>query len=144
MGYLKQTTKAIRRTRDVQVGEVVLVEMPNQKRLNWPLGKIVENFPGKDGFVRLVKVKTKNGEFLRPVQRLYFLEVQSATEDIQREISSKGKNLRTRKPRSAEYAEEVSKCDQEHQAEPEEATVRKPEKTTRLGRRIQAPRRLDL
>ncbi|KAF8795518.1 hypothetical protein HNY73_000011 [Argiope bruennichi] len=62
---------------DFKVGEVVIVEVTNQKRLYWPLGKITERFPSNNGSVHLVKVKTKNGEFLRPVQRLYALEVQT-------------------------------------------------------------------
>ncbi|KAF8765246.1 hypothetical protein HNY73_023228 [Argiope bruennichi] len=76
LGQLRQKTKKMIKTHDFKVGEVVIVEVTNQKRLNWSLGKITEIVPGKDGSVRLVKVKT-NGEFLRPVQRLYALEVQT-------------------------------------------------------------------
>ncbi|GFS41006.1 hypothetical protein TNIN_120321 [Trichonephila inaurata madagascariensis] len=38
-------------------------------------GKVKKIYPGKDGIVRVVEIKTKNGTFLRPVQRLYPLEV---------------------------------------------------------------------
>ncbi|XP_055948258.1 uncharacterized protein LOC129981444 [Argiope bruennichi] len=65
----------------VAVGDVVLIENDNTKRISWPLGKIIEVIPGKDGITRLVKLKTSRGELLRPVQRLYPLEV-SATESV--------------------------------------------------------------
>lgn len=53
---------------------LVLIEMPDRKRLDWPLGVVLEVFPGKDDCVRQAIVRTKDGEFLRPVQRLYPLE----------------------------------------------------------------------
>ncbi|GFY54491.1 DUF5641 domain-containing protein [Trichonephila inaurata madagascariensis] len=43
--------------------------------LNWPLGKIIGMFPGKDGCTRVVKLKTTGGEIVRPVQRLFPLEL---------------------------------------------------------------------
>ncbi|KAF8788419.1 hypothetical protein HNY73_009920 [Argiope bruennichi] len=60
-------------THDFKVREVVIVEVTIKNV--WPLRKITEIFLCKDGSVHLVKVKTKNREFLRPVQRLYALEV---------------------------------------------------------------------
>ncbi|GFT64242.1 DUF5641 domain-containing protein [Nephila pilipes] len=45
------------------VGDVVLVEDINKRRLHWPLAKIIEIFPGRDNVVRLAKVKTDNGFF---------------------------------------------------------------------------------
>jgi len=39
------------------------------------MGRVVRWFPGPDGIVRLVVVRTKNGELLRPIQRLYSLEI---------------------------------------------------------------------
>lgn len=50
----------------------------NQKRFNWPLAKVVEVYPSKDGTIRVAKVKTEHGFLVRPVQRLYPLEVSSA------------------------------------------------------------------
>ncbi|GFQ85554.1 hypothetical protein TNCT_444511, partial [Trichonephila clavata] len=38
-----------------------------------------ELFPGRDGRTRLVKLKTGKGTLLRPVQRLYPLEVTEST-----------------------------------------------------------------
>ncbi|GFT25544.1 integrase catalytic domain-containing protein [Nephila pilipes] len=63
------------------VGDVVLVEDINKRRLHWPLAKIIEIFPGRDNVVRLAKVKTDNGIFLRPIQRLFPLEISQSEDD---------------------------------------------------------------
>ncbi|GFU55936.1 DUF5641 domain-containing protein [Nephila pilipes] len=81
LGYLKQNTKTISRSHGVTVGEVVLIENKNLKRLCWPLGKITETFPGKDGIARLAKVRTASGEILRPKQHLYSLEINAVSGD---------------------------------------------------------------
>ncbi|UYV67841.1 hypothetical protein LAZ67_5002202, partial [Cordylochernes scorpioides] len=41
------------------------------RRISWPLGKVEEVLPGADGQVRVARVKTSSGVFLRPVQRLF-------------------------------------------------------------------------
>ncbi|CAL1267246.1 unnamed protein product [Larinioides sclopetarius] len=51
------------------------------KRLDWPMGLVVKVFPGKDNAVRVVKVKTCMGEMIRPVKRLYSLELNSNSID---------------------------------------------------------------
>ncbi|XP_035218792.1 uncharacterized protein LOC118192023 [Stegodyphus dumicola] len=51
-----------------KVGDIVLIENEDKKRTFWPLGRIVKLYPGKDNNVILVKVKTWNGEILRPLE----------------------------------------------------------------------------
>jgi len=63
------------------VGDVVLVGADDQKRLHWPMAKIVELIPGRDGAVRVARVKTQHGTLLRPLQRLYPLELSSSDTD---------------------------------------------------------------
>ncbi|ENN78854.1 hypothetical protein YQE_04685, partial [Dendroctonus ponderosae] len=63
-----------RNSRQVQVGDIVLVGNDQEKRIHWPLGRVVQLFPGKDGQVRLVKLLTERGQLMRPIQRLYPLE----------------------------------------------------------------------
>jgi hypothetical protein len=77
LGLLVQRGKE-KRIREFKVGEIVLVERDDQKRIFWPMARIMELFPGKDGEHRLARVKTKNGELVRPLQRLYPLEVSQA------------------------------------------------------------------
>jgi hypothetical protein len=57
------------------VGEVVLVGSDNANQLTWHLARVLELIPGTDGVVRVVRLKTASGEYLRPVQKLYPLEV---------------------------------------------------------------------
>jgi hypothetical protein len=64
----------------LRVGEVVLVGDDNKKRINWTLGRILELYPGRDGIIRVAKVKIASGVINRPAQRLYPLEVQKVAE----------------------------------------------------------------
>ena len=59
---------------NLKEGDVVLIVEPNTSRGEWPLGRVIEAYPGDDGLVRVVKVKAKNKEYLRPVHRLCPLE----------------------------------------------------------------------
>ncbi|GFV05332.1 integrase catalytic domain-containing protein [Trichonephila clavipes] len=70
-------------SRDPQIGEVILVGDDNKKRLFWALAKIIELIPGRDGKIRTVRLKTQHGKMLRPIQRIYPLEIRS-NEHLQR------------------------------------------------------------
>jgi len=66
-------------TRELQVGELVVVGNDIKKRLDWPLGRVLELYPGQDGICRVAKVKLPEGELIRPVQRLHPLELDMET-----------------------------------------------------------------
>ncbi|XP_067665015.1 uncharacterized protein [Haliotis asinina] len=55
--------------RQLQVGDMVLLVDINSPRGKWDLARILEVFPGKDGIVRNVKVKTSSGVYQRSVQK---------------------------------------------------------------------------
>lgn len=57
-------------TRNVQVGDFVIVADPNAVRGEWQTGRVVEVFPGEDGRVRNIKVKTATGNYLRPITKI--------------------------------------------------------------------------
>lgn len=57
-----------------RVGDLVLVSDETRTRGEWPLALIIETFPGKDGLVRSVRLKTSSGELSRPVHKLCLLE----------------------------------------------------------------------
>ena len=59
---------------DVQIGDLVLVAEDNLPHGRWNLGRVVKTFPGNDGLVRTVEVRTKQGTFKRPVVKLCLLE----------------------------------------------------------------------
>ncbi|UYV76691.1 hypothetical protein LAZ67_14001775 [Cordylochernes scorpioides] len=75
LGQLVQ--KANERTPKLSVGDVAIVKVEDKRRLHWPVARIVELFPGRDGHSRVAKVRTKLGTLIRPVQKLYPLEVSS-------------------------------------------------------------------
>lgn len=81
LGQLKYvSTKRPLDNRQIKLGDIVLIGNDCSKRLEWPLGRLIELFPGKDGIVRVVRLLTAKGQLVRPVQRLYYLEVDSDVE----------------------------------------------------------------
>lgn len=62
--------------RDVQVGDVMLVISSDTSRGNWPLGRVLEVYPGKDGHVRVAKIQVREGTLIRPVAKLCPLELE--------------------------------------------------------------------
>ncbi|GFU90782.1 eukaryotic translation initiation factor 3 subunit H [Trichonephila clavipes] len=62
--------------------DVVMIEEPSKKRAYWPLGKVISLLPGRDGKVRTLKLKCKNSELIRPIQRVYPLEVPFINNEI--------------------------------------------------------------
>jgi len=59
----------------------VLVGANDQRRIHWPMARIVELIPGRNDIIRVARVKTQRGTLLRPLQRLYPLEVCSSNAD---------------------------------------------------------------
>ena len=63
---------------ELSVGSLVLVKESGSPRLQWPLGCITRVFPGKDGKIRCVELKTSKGKMIkRSVQLLHDLEISS-------------------------------------------------------------------
>ncbi|UYV72978.1 hypothetical protein LAZ67_10001373 [Cordylochernes scorpioides] len=92
LGFLRQNTR--NKTKSIKEGDVVLMEVDNKKRTEWPIGVIEKTYPGKDGIVRVTMKKTKRGNFLRPVQQLFFLE---SSENHYKEDFGKGRDLEKEK-----------------------------------------------
>ena len=55
---------------NVKVGDLVLELNPNRKRTQWEMALITDTYPGKDGLVRKVRIRTRNGEYDRPIHKL--------------------------------------------------------------------------
>ena len=71
---LQQRQKWFKPRRNFSVGDVVLIIDSLTPRNLWPLGRITATFPGKDGLVRSVQIKTKSSSFCRPIDKLCLLE----------------------------------------------------------------------
>lgn len=70
LNSLQQRVKWRSHTKNVTPGTLVLVKEPRIPPRCWPAARIVETYPGKDGVVRIVKLKTSTGEYVRPVVQL--------------------------------------------------------------------------
>nr|XP_042913497.1 uncharacterized protein LOC122273503 [Parasteatoda tepidariorum] len=94
LGQLRQQSLRDYKDKPLKVGEIVLVEDINKKRTFWNLAKVLKVIPGRDGHTRVALVKTENSEILRPVQRLFRLELENEYVDVRGnslKISSSGR-----------------------------------------------------
>ena len=66
---------------DLPEGSVVLVQDDQQPRLRRQLGVITQLFPGRDGVVRTVEVKTASGKLVCSIPRIHDLEILSGSVD---------------------------------------------------------------
>ena len=60
-------------TRNVRVGDVVILKEDNLVPTKWPLARVLATYPGKDGLVRVVTVKTTTGIYKRPIVKIALL-----------------------------------------------------------------------
>ncbi|XP_055590680.1 uncharacterized protein LOC129742764 [Uranotaenia lowii] len=73
---LTKRTKWFNETRDIAVGDVVLI-VNEGKRNSWERGLIVELIAASDGRIRQAWVRTGNGVYRKPIAKLAILEVSS-------------------------------------------------------------------
>ncbi|XP_061400735.1 uncharacterized protein LOC133336443 isoform X2 [Musca vetustissima] len=71
---LQNRPKWRKEDRNLEVGQIVLIRNEETHPARWPLARVTEVQPGKDGIVRVVTLKTQNGEIKRPVHKLCPLE----------------------------------------------------------------------
>nr|XP_042912273.1 uncharacterized protein LOC122272539 [Parasteatoda tepidariorum] len=117
-------------------GDIVLIGSDDKKRLNWPLGRVMELFPGKDNIQRIARVRIANREIIRPVQRIYPLEMNES--EVCREVPESSENVTVDSGDKRIFIPELS------QKASEQDTFQCSNKRTRYGRRIVPLNRLDL
>ena len=91
--YLHQLSprnKWMQQSSSVAVGDIVLISEDRVTRGHWPMGRIIAVYPGKDGLLRTVTLRTQKGNLRRPIQRIYNLEVQEKNTSYDN-ITKKGK-----------------------------------------------------
>lgn len=90
----------------IRIGDVVLIHDDNARRQMWKSGIVLETVPGRDGCVRLVKLKTEKDIITRPIQRLYPTEL-TISEDIPEE-APKADPMDTPQPTTVDIRPELS------------------------------------
>lgn len=80
-----------RETREVNIGDVVLVGDDIHKRIDWPLARVTDTIPGRDGKCRVFVLKIKNGTLKRPIQRIFPLEISEKFGEVTKNLREKAK-----------------------------------------------------
>ena len=78
---LQERSKWIRPRRNFSVGDIVLLVDNQTVRNSWPLGRVVDVYPGRDGLVRCLKVRTATAVLERPIAKCVLLEAVSGIEE---------------------------------------------------------------
>lgn len=137
------------RSKKFKIGDVVMIENENLKRLDWPMAVINEMIPGKDGEIRLVRLRTATGELLRPIQRIYPLEIDSQDLEIKTILENQSKKkLKKEISKNTKTNKKGKLMPNDHKvshlnpikSDEEENTMQ----ITRYGRRVKPPNRLQM
>ncbi|XP_035224032.1 uncharacterized protein LOC118196691 [Stegodyphus dumicola] len=124
LGELIRSPKSSSRRKTISPGEIALVKSKNPNRINWPLAHVIELFPGKDNIERVAKLRVANGEIIRPLQRIYPLELTLELTSMKLSASQK-----------IETIPESETCDNE---------IPQSVRVARSGRRVVPVKRMDL
>ncbi|XP_034944944.1 uncharacterized protein [Chelonus insularis] len=69
---------------NITVGSLVLLTDERFPPTKWPLARVIEVFPGSDGLIRTVKLRTATAELVRPLTKLVILPYTPPAKDQQR------------------------------------------------------------
>ena len=95
--YLRslQARKKWRKEADnIQPGDVVILKETSAFKVKWPLARVLQTFPGSDGKVRVVLLKTESSTYKRPVSKIALLHREEP--DVSSPKTSPGRMLRPR------------------------------------------------
>ena len=70
---LQSRTKWQHSKPNLRVDDIVIHKDERSFACNWPLAKVIHTYPGEDGLVRVVKLKTSTTEFKQPVTKVSLL-----------------------------------------------------------------------
>ncbi|XP_062556862.1 uncharacterized protein LOC134221690 [Armigeres subalbatus] len=70
---LQPRTRWTQRRNNIKVGTLVLVKEENLPPLKWRIGRITKIFMGDDNCIRVVDVRTKDGEYRRGISKICVL-----------------------------------------------------------------------
>ncbi|XP_035206802.1 uncharacterized protein LOC118181717 [Stegodyphus dumicola] len=100
LGQLRQQPTRNYKNKPLSLGEIVFLEDQNKNRAYWNLARVIRVIPGRDGNIRVALVKSNNSEFLRPIQRLFRLELDNRIANTQNQqlpfTTSSGRVVKSR------------------------------------------------
>ncbi|XP_070075509.1 uncharacterized protein [Drosophila takahashii] len=70
---LQQRPKWNTERKNVATGDMAIIKDSNTPSAAWALARVIEVYPGKDGLVRAVKLRTSSGEPVRPISKIAIL-----------------------------------------------------------------------
>ena len=71
--HLQSRSKWQHKSPNLQVGDIVMLKPEKAFKCHWPLARVTAVFPGQDGLVRVVTIKTATGTYKRPVVKMALL-----------------------------------------------------------------------
>ncbi|XP_052562200.1 uncharacterized protein LOC128092437 [Culex pipiens pallens] len=83
ISQLHQRSKWRTATKNVQEGALVLLKSIDLPPFLWNVGRITKTFPGADGLVRVVLVRTAHGEYKRAVTEVRVLPIDQPADDVE-------------------------------------------------------------
>lgn len=90
---LVKRTKDFDKTDPIKVGDLVIVCDDDVPRKHWTRGLVEKVFPGKDGQIRRVELRTNGRNLQRPVSKLAVLDVVSKSSQDQEELIYGGRDV---------------------------------------------------
>lgn len=105
----------------LKVGDLVVYEEGSGKRTDWPLGRVTQLFPGRDGKVRSVGLQTRSGQTTRALQKIVALELGDLGESKAVEHDAEGEKIQAGESSEESAAEEAAA--EQQTAAAEEARV---------------------
>lgn len=73
LNELQIRTKWKKNHANITKGTLVILKEDNVPHIQWPMGRVVEVYPGRDGVIRVVDLKVKNKVIRRPVTKIYII-----------------------------------------------------------------------
>lgn len=64
-------------SRSMQVGDFAFLKSEVTPPSEWLMARIIEVYPGNDGLVRTCKIRTKTGQYVRPITQLCLLPMEN-------------------------------------------------------------------
>ena len=82
---LQPRTRWTRARDNICVGTMVLVKGDNLPPMKWRFGRVTHIFPADDGSIRVVEVRTRDGQFRRAISKICVLPIRQPSQPTGRE-----------------------------------------------------------